>query len=100
MVGFGVGSFMLGFTVGKELNPVYLTATVIGLINSGDALFGAITDPLVGKLLDICSDGLTVNGVPYFTVEQYQVALVLLPLYFLGALVMLYFLRRSIQKSS
>lgn len=95
LFGFGTGAFMLGFTVGRELNSAFLAATVIGLINSGDDLFGAITDPLMGKILDVFSYGkLAANGVPYFSIHDYQIAFAVLPIYILGALFFLQQLKK------
>jgi MFS family permease len=85
LFGFGVGAFMLGFTLGKELNALALAATVVALVNTGDAVFGAFTEPFVGKLLDLCWDGNVVNGVHHFTVHAYHRAFSVLPLYLLAA---------------
>jgi MFS family permease len=93
--GFGIGSFMLGFTVGREINPLALTATVIALINTGDALVNSITEPLIGKLLDTHWSGKIVNGAHYFVVENYHFALGLLPVYLFAALILLFFLKET-----
>ncbi|MCP4475102.1 MAG: MFS transporter [Gammaproteobacteria bacterium] len=94
LVGFGTGAFMLGFALGKEMNPLPLAATVIGLINTGDALFGALSEPLVGKVLDTLWHGKVVSGAHYFNVHDFHFALALLPLYLLAALLMLGTLKR------
>lgn len=85
--GFGTGGFMLGFAVAKTLNPIMMAATVIAMINTGDALFGAITEPLIGAMLDHLSQGRMVNGVPVFTAHQYHQALSILPVYILISIV-------------
>ncbi len=77
---------MLGFAIGKEINKAALAATVVALINTGDAIFGAISEPLVGKVLDGLWTGQMVNGVPHFSVQHYQIALLLLPIDLIGAL--------------
>jgi len=94
MVGFGTGAFMLGFAVGKEMNPLPLAATVIGLINMGDALFGAFSEPLVGKVLDLLWRGKVAHSSHYFSVHEFHLALLLLPVYLFGALLMLWVLKR------
>ncbi len=86
LFGLGSGAFMLGFTIGKEINKAALAATVVALINTGDAIFGAISEPLVGKVLDGLWTGQMVNGVPHFSVQHYQIALLLLPIDLIGAL--------------
>ncbi len=82
--GFGTGAFMLGFVLGKECNPLPLAATVIALINSGDALLGAVTEPAVGRLLDVFPH--TSAG---FSLHAYHWAFSILPLFLLLAFVLL-----------
>lgn len=91
--GFGLGAFMLIFAIGKETNPLTLTATVIAMINTSDALFDALTEPFIGKLLDLGWDGKIVNGVHQFPLVSYQQALTVLPLYLLIGSAMLLWVR-------
>jgi len=79
--GFSLGAFMLVFTIGKEINRAVLTATVIAMINASDAILDAITEPAIGKLLDWGWDGKIVNGVHYFSLHSYHLALSVLPIY-------------------
>jgi len=90
--GFGVGGFMLGFTLGKEINDIAVAATVIALINSGDAIFGAITEPLVGKLLDWGWHGKILSGVRHYSVATFQHAFLVMPLYILVATFLSYWI--------
>lgn len=83
--GFTSGAFMLGFVIGKEINKPFMAATVIAMINTGDAIFGAGTEPLVGKFLDLGWSGKLANSVPYFTVYNYHMAFLTLPVYLLIA---------------
>lgn len=92
--GLGTGVFMLSFPLGKEMNPLRFAATVVALINTGDALFGSFSEPLIGKILDIYWDGTMVNGVHHFSAQNYHVALSLLPLYLLAGLVCLFGLKK------
>ncbi len=82
LFGIGTSGFMLGFSVAKSLNTAAVAATVIAMINTGDALFGAVTEPLVGALLDHHHLGQS----PIFTQQDYQSALVILPFYLILAL--------------
>jgi MFS family permease len=89
--GFALGSFVLVFTIGKEINNLHLTATVIAMINASDAVLDAITEPGIGKLLDMGWDGTVVNNVHYFSLQSYHYALSVLPAYLLvGALMLLW----------
>ncbi|MGD9107811.1 MAG: MFS transporter [Gammaproteobacteria bacterium] len=95
--GFGTGAFMLGFAAGKDINKISLAATVIAFINTGDAIFGAVTEPLIGKVLDLTWSGKIVNGVHYFTVHDYQYALLLLPVYLIVALGLLWLIKKYVR---
>jgi MFS family permease len=87
--GFALGAFVLVFTIGKELNKAHLTATVIAMINASDAVLDAITEPAIGKLLDLNWDGKMMNGVHYFSMQSYEYALSVLPVYlFLGTVIL------------
>lgn len=84
LFGFGVGAFMLSFAVGRETNPLSVAATVIALINSGDAILGAITEPLIGKLLDMQAHKMS-HGIPLYSMQDFHWAFSILPLYLLLA---------------
>ena len=86
---------MLGFVIGKEINKIALAATVIALINTGDAIFGAISEPLIGKFLDRGWAGQIVKGVHYFSVHDYHQAFLLLPVYLLIAVILVFFIKES-----
>lgn len=84
--GFGLGAFSIVFVIGKESNPLYLAGTVISLINASDAFLDAITEPLIGVVLD--SVGKIAN-THAFSLFSYHLALGILPLYqVLGALML------------
>jgi hypothetical protein len=86
LFGFSLGAFPIVFVIGKESNPLYLAGTVTSLINASDAFLDAISEPAVGKLLDIFSHG----GAPHdFSLFSYHIALAILPLYqIIGAFLM------------
>lgn len=94
--GFGTGAFMLVFVVGKEINALAMTATVIAFINTGEALIGTFTEPLLGKVLDIFGHGKMLRGIRYFSPTDYHIAMLLLPVYLLAALVFLLASKKSI----
>lgn len=89
--GFLLGSYMLVFAIAKEINSIFLTATVIAMINSSDALLDAITEPSIGKILDLTWQGQIVDGIHYFSLHSYHIALGILPVYlFVAALLLLW----------
>lgn len=100
LFGFGTGSFMLGFVVGTEMNKVAVAATVVAVINTSDALWGAISEPLIGKFLDVGWSGTMNNGARSFSVTDFHHALAILPLYLFMALFLLLFIRDSGRKTN
>ncbi len=93
--GFSTGAFMLGFALGRELNKITVAATIIALINTGDIIFSALTQPLIGKLLDAHWHGKLIAGVHNFSALEYRYALSILPIYVLLSVILLFFIRES-----
>ncbi len=89
LFGFSISSFLLCFTMIREVNAPILAATAIGFMNAFDALFGAFSDPLTGKFLDFCWDGTLVNGARAFSVLAYKTAFLTLPIYLVISLIVL-----------
>lgn len=86
IAGLGTSAFMLGFGVGKDINSLSLAATVVCMINTGDSVLGALTEPLLGKLLDLTGSPQLVNGAEIFSAHGYYVSMAVLPLFLmLGA---------------
>lgn len=100
LFGFGLGAFMLVFAMGKEMNTLSLTATVIAMINTSDAVLDALTEPFIGKLLDIGWDGKVVHGVHQFSLHSYHAALSVLPLYLVLGAILLLWLKENPRKNS
>jgi MFS family permease len=92
--GFSTGAFMLGFVLGRELNKLTVAATVVALINTGDVIFSALTEPLIGRLLD-SRHGQGIAATPTFSVTDYHYALSVVPIYILFSLILLFFIRES-----
>jgi MFS family permease len=79
LFGFSISSFLLCFTMIREISLPILAATAIGFMNAFDALLGAFTDPLTGKFLDLTWDGTMVDGARVFSVSAYKAAFITLP---------------------
>jgi MFS family permease len=90
LFGFSLGAFPMVFVIGKEINPLYLAGTAISLINASDAFFDAITEPLIGKILDFFGH---VAGTTDFSLTGYHVALAILPIYQIIGAFMLKFVK-------
>ena len=76
--GFNLGAFSIVFVIGKESNPLFLAGTVISLINASDAFLDAITEPLIGYILDVFGK---IANTHEFSLLSYQIALGILPIY-------------------
>lgn len=93
LFGFTIGGFILSFAMGRDLNHAALAATFTALINSGDAISSAISETLVGKFLDLTWSGSMVEGVRHFSLENFQQAFILMPIYFILSALLVFFIK-------
>lgn len=87
--GFSISSFLLCFTMIREISLPILAGTAIGFMNAFDALLGAVSDPLTGKFLDMSWSGEIVEGARVFSTNAYQLAFLTIPIYLIIAIVVL-----------
>jgi len=87
--GFSISSFLLCFTMIREINLPLLAATAIGFMNAFDALLGAFSDPLTGKFLDTGWNGKLIEGARIYSVSAYKAAFLTLPVCLIASLFML-----------
>lgn len=90
--GFGASGFFTSFAMIRELFPLLLVATVLGIMNTFDSVCEALFEPFVGALLDATWDGATIDGIHHFSLQSYHMALLVLPLSLLLAIVTLIFI--------
>ncbi len=95
LFGFSISSFLLCFTMIREISLPILAATAIGFMNAFDALLGALTDPLTGKFLDLTWDGTMVDGARVFSVTAYKAAFITLPACLLISIVSLFKIKET-----
>jgi MFS family permease len=93
--GAAISCFLLCFTLIQEIHPPVLAATAVGFMNAFDALFGALSDPLTGKFLDMGWKGDFVDGARLFPTEIYKIALSTLPIYLVLASVLVFLIRET-----
>jgi MFS family permease len=96
LFGMGTGAFMIGYAVGKDMNPIVLAASIIAMINTGDAILGALSEPLVGKFLDVQWHGQVLQGAHVFGVHAYRMAFLVFPIYIVLAGVCLMMCKRRV----
>jgi len=87
--GFSISSFLLCFTMIREIHLPILAATAIGFMNAFDALLGALSDPLTGKFLDLGWTGQLSEGARVFSVSAYKAAFITIPTYLILSLFIL-----------
>lgn len=98
--GFFISTFLVCFTMIREINPPIVAATAIGFMNIFDAFFGAFSDPLTGKFLDLGWTGTMMNGARVYSVHTYKWALLTLPLFLIFAIAFLFTIKETYCKSS
>lgn len=90
LFGFFCSFFFVSFATMRENHQPRFSGTAIGFINMFNALFGALSEPLIGGLLDLSWDGKMEQGVRIFSQVDYQLALSILPIGLIIALGLLY----------
>ena len=93
--GFGGSAMATAYALGREQNDPRSAATALGLINMCTVMSGAVSQPVVGLLLDLSWRGETVNGARVYTLAAYQEAFLLLPCCYLAGLLMWLVLKES-----
>ncbi len=97
-LGFFSSGFILAFTVVQESNPSHVSGTAIGFTNALNTLWGALAQPIIGKILDMNhAQGVSdpTVGERIFTLAEYQHALLTLPISLLLSLCLLFFLKET-----
>ena len=95
MFGFTISTFLLCFTMIRQVNRLILAATAIGFMNSFDALLGAVTDPFIGWLLDLGWKGRVMHNQRIFGIADYHIALVTMIVYLVSALLLLFLIKET-----
>lgn len=98
--GIGASGFFISFAMIREVFPIGLAATVLGFMNTFDSICEAISEPFVGAFLDMTWDGRIVNHVHQFSLHGYHYAMMILPIYLIGALMMLWLINETFCKPS
>ena len=93
--GFGASGFFTCFAMIREVFPIVLAATVLGFMNTFDSVCEALSEPLVGWVLDLNWSGAIVQGVHQFSIHGYQIALSLMPVYLAVSLLLLIFIEET-----
>jgi sugar phosphate permease len=96
--GFSISAFLLCFSMIKEIHPTVIVGTSFGFMNAFDAMFGAFSDPLTGKVLDLWWTGAEADGARIFSLSSYHAALSILVVYMVIALILMKPIRETFCK--
>ena len=100
VMGFFISFFFVSFAYINELNPHHYAGSSLGFINMFNALCGAVSEPLIGRILDLHWHGKMMAGARYFGVENYHHALVILPVGMALGIILLLFTQETYCKTS
>lgn len=96
---FAVGLFssaeLLAFSLALELNGMRAKATTAAFTNFMISCGDALIQPVIGFLLDLHWSGQMENGVRIYSAENYQMALLALPVTLILGFIFLFFLKED-----
>jgi len=93
LFGFCSSSFLLSYSVARNINSLAIIGTVIGVINMGDPLCGSFAEPMIGKILDLNWSGELINNTRVFSIHAYHLGLSVLLGYALLAVICCLFIK-------
>mgnify|MGYP003951956859 CR=1 FL=1 len=99
LFGFTISSFVVSFTMIREVNPLILTATATGFMNAFNSISSAQIDTWIGYLLDKHWTGALEQGQRIYSLHSYYIGMSIVPLVILFALIMLPFVSETHWKS-
>lgn len=95
LIGFLLSSQILVFAIAREVTPIEISGTAVGLLN-GLVMVGGIIFPfVVGKLLDIHWTGGMIDGARVYSNHAFIIALSILPIGILLGILTTFFIRET-----
>lgn len=86
ILGAAISVFMISFQICREINSLFIMGFAVAFINTGEGIIGMFLEPLIGKILDVVKTGSN------FSIANYQVALIVLPMCFILSSISILFL--------
>lgn len=99
LIGTLTSSQVLTYPLLAELNPIYLTSTAISIDSMMIMASGFIVPPFFGWLMEHHSAHAVVNGVAIYSAQDFNYAMLIMPLAFVAALITAFFMRETFCKS-
>lgn len=95
LTGIGLGSMVLTYALAREANDPATSGTAMGLANMATVGSGAIMQPVIGFLLDRNWDGRELDGAPFYSLEAFRAAFLVLPAGLVIAILLMLFVLRE-----
>jgi sugar phosphate permease len=76
------GTYVLAFVMTRRFTPSMYVATAVGFVNMISMFGSAILTYMIGWLLDTVSDGALLSGERLYTISDYHISLLALPLFY------------------
>jgi len=99
LTGISFTGQLLGFAAICEIIPSSMSGLTLGLTNMTVMLSGVIFQPFIGWILDKAWNGKIEQGLPFYTLENWKLALASIPLCLILALSLTYFIRETFTKN-
>lgn len=95
MLGTSAAAQVITFGFVDDINPPAVAGTSVGINNMAVITSGIVMQPLIGHMLSQAWHGQIKDGAPFYTLSEFQTALVSVPLASLIGLLAAYFLLKE-----
>jgi MFS family permease len=99
LIGFVTSSQVLTYPLIAELNPIYLTSTAVSIDSLCIMASGFIIPPFFGWLMEQGGNQQVVNGIAVYSAQDFNHAMLIMPVAFIAALVITMFMRETYCRS-
>lgn len=99
LIGFVTSSQVLTYPTVAELNPIFLTSTAVSIESICIMISGFVFPPFFGWLMEQGSQHEMVNGVTVYTAQDFNHAMLIMPVAFLASLAIAFFIRETYCRS-
>jgi len=99
LIGLVTSSQVLTYPLIAELNPIYLTSTSVSIDSLCIMASGFIIPPFFGWLMEQSGAHQVVNGIAVYTTQDYNHAMLIMPVAFVFALIITVFMRETFCRS-
>jgi MFS family permease len=85
----------LSFALISDNNNQNELGTAVGFLNTVIMFGPMLLDPIIGWLIKVVSDGVMVNGIPVYSITNYQIAFMTIPVLFVCAAIAAFFYKEK-----